>query len=455
MAAPLWLQRVQLLGGPDQTAGPSDALIDGQGRLELWGEDAATRAGALGLSPTHAEGWLLAPPLVDPHSVLEQPWGELQENLDSLAAAAAAGGYGTVALLPWAQPWRDRPERLQGLHWPEPLRLRRWGSFSSEGEDRELAVHHDQLQAGALGVASAATMPPLPLLERGLLLGEMGGRPLLVAPRLGELSAGGFVREGVEALRAGWPIDPALSETLPLQSLLTLAAACPERQLVLMNLSTAAGVELLATALRRPLATVSWWHLVADAATLAPTAEGWHVVPSLGRPDDRQALIAGLRRGLITAVAAHHLPLDPEEQLLPVDQRHPGLAAHGAPGGLVLPCLWQELVGNQGWSAAELWQVLAWGPATLLGEAPEHLQQGSRRWLLFDPEAPRPSRKQPSSEQPSSEQPSSQKPWNGETSLSRAANQPLLGQTLRGQVRATGLTSPQSWTLPAPGCRSD
>jgi dihydroorotase len=272
-------------------------------------------------------------------------------------------------------------------------------------------------------------MPPLAMLERGLLLGEMGERPLLVAPRQHDLSCGGFVREGVEALRAGWPLDPQLSEILPLQSLLSLAHARPERRLVLMNVSTAAAVELLAAAASPPAATVGWWHLVADAGHLHPTAEGWHVRPSLGGPHDRQALIEGLRRGVISAVACHHLPLDPEEQLLPVDQRRPGLAAHGAPRGLVLPCLWQVLVHQHGWTAAELWQVLCWGPAGLLGERVEGLEAGSRRWLLFDPEAP--------------------SPWTGPDSLSRAANQPLLGQTLRGQVRATGLTAPETWALPA------
>ncbi|QVL51848.1 MAG: dihydroorotase [Cyanobium sp. M30B3] len=435
MAAPLWLHQVDLLAAPGAPAVRSDALIDGQGRLELWGEGVAARAEARGLAATEARGWLLAPPLVDPHCVLEHPWHGQEENLASLAAAAAAGGYGTVALLPWALPWRDRPERLQGMAWPEPLRLRLWGSFSLDGGDGELALHREQLEAGAIGLACAAQLPPLALLERGLLLGEMGQRPLLVAPRQEELSGGGFVREGVAALRAGWPLDPPLSETLPLQSLLTLAAARPERQLVLMNLSTAAAVELLAAAASPPPATVSWWHLVADAASLHPTAEGWHVRPSLGAPSDRLALIEGLRRGLITAVATHHLALDPEEQLLPVDQRRPGLAGHGAPGGLVLPCLWRELVGGHGWSAAELWQVLCWGPAALLGEASEGLQSGSRRWLLFDPEATA--------------------SWTARDSLSRAANQPLLGAAVRGQVRATGLTAPESWHLPAPGCPSD
>ncbi len=435
MAAPRWLHQVDLLAAPGETAFGSDALIDSQGRLELWGEGVAPRAEALGLGPTAARGWLLAPPLVDPHSVLKQPWHELEENLASLGAAAAAGGYGTVALLPWAQPWRDRPERLQGLQWPEPLRLRLWGSLCRDGGDDELALHREQLHAGAIGLAGGDHLPPLALLERGLLLGEMGERPLLLAPRQPELCCGGFVRESVEGLRAGWPLDPPLSETLPLQSLLTLAAARAERRLVLMNLSTAGAVELLAAASSPLPATVSWWHLLADAANLHPTAEGWHLVPSLGRPHDRQALIEGLRRGVISAVAAHHLALDPEEQLLPVDQRRPGLAAHGARHGLVLPCLWQELVNRQGWSAAELWQVLCWGPADLLGEPCESLQSGSQRWLLFDPQAPG--------------------AWTGRASLSRAANQPLLGETICGQVRASGLTAPESWTLPAAGCPSD
>lgn len=432
MAAPLWLHRVDLLVAPGEHHHQIDVLLDQRGQLEAWGAGVAGRASALGLQPTAAEGWLLAPTLVDPHSVLEQPWSATEENLHSLAAAAAAGGYGTVALLPWASPWRDRPERLQGLHWPQPLRLRAWGSFSRDGADQDLAPHRDQIEAGALGLACGDALPPLALLERGLLLAEMAERPVLVAPRHAALTAAGFVREGVEALRAGWPLDPLLSEILPLQSLLTLAAARAERQLVLMNLSTAAAVELLAEAAAPPRATVSWWHLVADAATLHPTAQGWHVRPSLGGPADRQALIQGLRRGLINAVASHHQPLDPDELLLPVDQQRPGLAAHGAPHGLVLPCLWQELVQGHGWGAHELWQVLCWGPAAVLGDPAEGLQAGSRRWLLFDPEA--------------------SWQWTGKGNLSRAANQPLLDQMIQGQVRASGLTARDCWTLPAAGC---
>lgn len=448
MATSLWLRQVQLLTGPEEPLLNTDVLIGADGALLAWGEAAAARAADLDMPPTHAGGWLLAPALVDPHSVLEQPLSLQHENLQSLAQAAAAGGYGTVALLPWARPWRDRPERLGGLHWPEPLQLHLWGSFSLDGEDRELAPHLEQREAGAIGLAGSENLPPLPLLERGLLLGEMAKQPVLIAPRQADLCGGGFVREGVETLRAGWPPDPAVSESLPLAAVLELARCRPDRRLVLMNLSTAGGVSLLRDEAERQRrenatgstslagATVCWWHLLADSGSLDPAQEGWRLVPSLGSPSDREALVVGLEEGLITAVAVHHLSLDPEEQLLPLDQRRGGLAGHGPVHGLVLPLLWQELVRRRGWSADQLWQVLCWGPAGLLSRPAPRLQPGSRQWLLFDPETP----------------------WRFQavTSLSLAANLPVReGCSIRGMVRASGLSAPDRWRLPAPGCPSD
>lgn len=422
---PLWLTGLQLLVAPGQPAQGGEALIDPDGQLLALGPEASEQARSRGLQPQQAEGMLLAPALADPHSVVEEPCQGRAETLASLAAAAAAGGYGRLGLLPWGRPWRDRPALLQ-LQWGEPLQLRLWGSFTAADDPARLAAHGDQIAAGAWGLATGAAMPPLDLLERGLALAEWGDRPLLVAPRSPQLCAGGFVRESAATLRAGWPPDPAVSEVVPLELLRSLLSQRPVSQVVLMNLSTAAGVEVLRQwpAAARPQATVSWWHLLADAASLDPVEPGWRLEPSLGGPQDRQALIGALAAGLITAVAVHHLALDCEEQLLPLDQRRAGVAGHG---GLVLPLLWQELVVRRGWSSAELWRVLSWAPARLLGLEPEGLVAGSRRWLLFDPHCR----------------------WTPEPGASPAlaANQPWLGQPLSGRVRATGLTGADQWHL--------
>ena len=426
MSLPLWLHQVELLAGPDQPVTNCDALIEADGTLRAWGEGAALQAQALGLSPRLARGWLLAPVLVDPHSVLEQPSSGRAENLASLAGAAAAGGYGTVALLPWASNWRDQPEKL-GLSWAAPLRLELWGSFSIGGADQELAPHGDLLCAGAIGLAGTDQVPPLALLERGLLLAEMGPSPVLLAPRDGGLTGGGFMREGVETLRAGWPPDPVPSETLPLQSLLSLAELRPGVRLALMNLATAAGVGLLRQAPRRPLATVGWWHLLADSGKLDPSSGGWRLSPSLGSPTDREALITALADGVLTAVAVHHLALDGEEMLVPIDQRRAGVAGHGGRHGMVLPLLWSEMVTRRNWPVQRLWQVLSWGGSQLLGQEPERLSPGSRRWLLFDPNLAW--------------------SWERQGCLSRAANHPLGSGKRVGGVRATGLTPAAHWTL--------
>jgi dihydroorotase len=413
---PLRLRGLTLLEGPDRPPRSADVLIDSASGTLLDLTPDATAAG----EEIDARGCWLGPPLVDPHSALEEPLLGRAETLQSLARAAAAGGFGTVALLPWANGWRDRPERLT-LRWPEPLRLEVWGSFSRDGRDEELAPHADQRAAGALGLACGASLPPLALLERGLSLAEAGAAPVLVAPRDAALAARGFVRERVEALRAGWPPDPVLSETLPLQSLLTLAGTANGGALRLMNLSTAEGVALLRASPRPLPATVCWWYLLADSGRLDPADEGWRVEPSLGGPSDREALITALADGLIPAVAIHHQPLDAEEQQLPLDQRRPGVAGHGPAFGL----LWQELVENRGWEGARLWDRLSWGPARFLGLAPESLRPGARRWILFDPAAER--------------------CWSGP---SLAANRPWPATPLRGAVVASGLSSPAEWALP-------
>ena len=144
---------------------------------------------------------------------------------------------------------------------------------------------------------------------------------------------------------------------------------------------------------------------------------GLRVCPSLGGTEDRHSLIQAMHDGTITATAVHAVPLDDEDMLLPMDQRPAGLSGHH----LVLPALWNALVRERRWSIEKLWQALSFGPSTLLDQPPERLEQGSRRWLLFDPNHS----------------------WcvsRDDADAPRASNLPWIGRTLAGRVIACGLS---------------
>ena len=109
----LLLDPVRVLRGPGQPVQLGAVLID-QGVLVGFDDNARQQALALGINATAAPDQLVAPCLVDPHSILETPFSGDQETAVSLRHCAAAAGYGQIAQLPCSTTWRDRPELLQG-----------------------------------------------------------------------------------------------------------------------------------------------------------------------------------------------------------------------------------------------------------------------------------------------------------------------------------------------------
>ena len=142
----------------------------------------------------------------------------------------------------------------------------------------------------------------------------------------------------------------------PLSILLELQKQYPGISLRLMNLSTASGVSMLASNPKRPLATVSWWHLVADQSLLASTDIGIRVVPSLGSAKDRLALKEGLRRGILTGVSVSGVALDDAETKKPISEKAPGLNGYQ----LVLPFLWQELKQFFAFFIVRYYMIFGW-----------------------------------------------------------------------------------------------
>ena len=418
-AEQLLLRDVWVVAEPRQSPRRRDVLLDGA-RIRDWSTPGHLTAGDSVPVVPAADLWL-GPSLVDPYSHLEEAHG-LVDDLPRLAAEALRGGYGAVALSPHAKPWRDRPQALiTGCR--HGLELLSWGSFTAGGAGQDFSNHGALLAGGAVGLAEDSCPAHHQLLWRGLQWqadahhrGE--GAPLAMAPLDPRLQAGGVAREGAAALRLGLPTDPVASELLPLRQLLQAADLVEgETGLRLLNLSTAAAVACLQRHHRPFTAAVHWWHLVEDVSSLGRLSDSWRVQPSLGNRQDRQALQDGVRQGLITCCTVNHRAVDHRQQLLPLEERPPGLAGYAH----VLPLLWQELVEGLGLPAETLWQLLCWGAQQFLGQPPEILKPGSNRWLLFSPNDPW------------------IMPCHG--SGRGGGNRPWPGRTVAGRVMASGLAS--------------
>ncbi len=412
----IFFEKIQILCQSGQPVYKDDVLIVG-GLIDSFGKEARLRAKELKINSNKTSNLLIAPPLVDPHSILSEPLNGRCENINSLKRVAARGGYGQIALLPRSKDSRDSPERLYNFsNEIDNINIHLWGNFSADGKGERLSRHADLISNGSIGLADDDWLINISLLQKGLVIGEMNDRPILLAPRDKSIQGNGIAREGVEALRAGWHIDPRASEIIPLQQIIELQRQHPEKHIRVMNISTKEGITILKERNNSIMSSVNWWHLITDQTMLSPCDIGWRVTPSLGSKEDRTELINGIKDGVISAVSVHSVPLDDEEILLPPDKRLPGLSGHQ----LVLPLLWQELIVKEKLSIDKLWNVISFGPSRMIKIKEERLETGSRRWIIFDPEK-------------------SWKQTRHQKHSPNAANQPLEGKEILGKVIMSGL----------------
>lgn len=335
------------------------------------------------------QGLILAPGLVDLYSHSGEPGHEDRETLTTLAAAALAGGYTQVALLPDTVPPIDNPATLTGLQQeilkvaPAP-HFQLWGALTVNVQGQQMTQLAELAEAGIIGFADGYPIENLGLLRRLLEYLQPLGKPIALVTSNLQLQGNGVMREGACSIRMGVPGDPAMSETTALAAVLEVVAAVGT-PVHLMRISTARGVELIADAKARGVpitASTTWMHLLLHTAALSSYDPNLRLIPPLGDRADQAALIAGVKQGIIDAIAVDHSPYTYEEKTLAFADALPGTIGLE----LALPLLWQSFVETGEWSALELWRALSLSPRKCLQLPSIRCTVGERAQLvLFDP----------------------------------------------------------------------
>jgi dihydroorotase len=382
------LQNVRLLDPVNNCDRRSDVLLS-EGRIQAVAEQITDWPEQTELKD--CQGFVLGPGLVDLYSHSGQPGYESRETLASLAQAAIAGGFTRLNLLPDTLPVLDHPGGLEWLQthinpdWP--LSWQTWAALTQGLKGEQMTELAELAAAGVLGFSDGLPLNNLALVRRSLEYVKPFNCPVALWACDRSLAGEGVMREGIDSLRFGLPGTPAIAETSALAALLELIAAV-QTPVHLMRVSTARSVELLAAAKAQGLpitASTTWMHLLLDTTAIASYDPHLRLDPPLGRPSDQQALIQGIKSGVIDAIAIDHTPYTYEEKTVPFAEAPPG--AIGLE--LALPLLWQHLVETQVLTGLELWQALSIRPSQCLGQAPVAIAAGQLAELtLFNPHQP-------------------------------------------------------------------
>lgn len=267
-----------------------------------------------GMRVIAANGLTVFPGFTDVFSHFCDPGLEYKETVESGAAAAAAGGYCRVLVLPNTAPAvhnKAQVEYIVQKNHHLPVTVLPYGAISKNCEGKDLAEMYDMRHSGAVAFTDG-TQPVQnsQVLTKALLYVKAFDGVVVQVPDEVALSKSGQMHEGITSTQLGLPGKPALAETLLLNRDIELLRYTGSK-LHITGISTAASVELVRRAKAEGLnltCSVTPYHLTWCDEDLQGYDTNLKVNPPLRGRADVAALQAAVADGTIDCIACHHLP---------------------------------------------------------------------------------------------------------------------------------------------------
>jgi len=325
-----------------------------------------------------ADGLHLFPGFVDVHAHWRTPGREDEETIETGSAAAAAGGFTSVVMMPNTDPVVDKPVVVSGLvrRVEKESRVRAYVSAAlHEGLEGERLTEMRLLkEAGAfcvsddgLGTQNAG------VLRNAMLYAKSAVLPVILHCENHALATG-VVHDGVAAALAGLPGSPGSAEDVATATALVLAAETGAKVHV-THVSAALSSALVGVFKGRADVTADTTpHHLTLTDDLVSTLEGlYRVNPPLRPDEDRLGVGDALKSGILDFVATDHAPHAASEKDLPLEEAAPGFLGHET----AFPALYTELVRSGKLSLSRLVEVMASAPGRWIEGGPYGLSPGA------------------------------------------------------------------------------
>lgn len=387
----LYIANAYLLNPATGDEGYYDILADGDRIVkiapDLYGK-LAEETEPEGLQMIDATGLIAAPGLVDVHVHFRDPGFTYKEDLETGARAAAKGGFTTVVLMANTKPAVDNEEALSyvlqkgkttGIH------IETCATVTKGMQGKELVDMERLFEKGAAGF----TDDGVPLLSGELARTAMETVKRLRVPISFHEENPAFIKNnGVNAGKAsayyGIGGSDRQAEIAMVERDLCIAletGAC----IAIQHISSKEAVELVRRAKKQGgdiHAEATPHHFTLTEEAVIKYGALAKMNPPLREEADRQAIIEGLRDGVIDLIATDHAPHSREEKERPITE---------APSGIIgletaLPLGITELVDTGKLTLMSLLEKMTCNPANMYHLDAGYLAEGGPADIvLFDP----------------------------------------------------------------------
>ena len=366
-----------------------------------------------GVQMIEGKGAVISIGFFDLNCTIGDPGFETKEDIQSGTAAAKAGGFTGLAVLPTTKPIvqsKGEVAYLVNKAKNNLVDVYPIGAISNHLEGKELAEMYDMKTAGAIAFSDGnKAIADDGFMSRALQYGLGFGALLMVHPENKSITGKAQVNESQNNVLLGMKGAPALAEEMQISRDIFLATY-HNAPIHISNISTAGAVALIKKAKKdgvKITCDVAAHQLVLTEELLNDFDSNYKVKPPLRSKADCKALIAGLKDGTIDAISSQHQPQEIEFKAVEFE-----IAAYGMIAlQTVLPLLLEA-----GLSVELIAEKLAINPRKILNLAVPALKVGAdANFVIYHP---------------------TQK-WiyDATSNCSKSSNTPFLGKTLTGKVQ--------------------